>query len=87
VFREAACAGLPALVSGDRRSALENIGGEPAAGCAGRRRDDRLPLRLVPADVQRNIPLLFKEGHPLHDDAAFVAERATDYAASSSTRA
>ncbi len=80
VFREAACCGLPALVSGDRESALENIGANL------RRLREAAPETIVfPCGscllmFKRNIPSLFKEGHPLHEDAAFVAERATDYA-------
>ncbi|MBE0569106.1 MAG: (Fe-S)-binding protein [Deltaproteobacteria bacterium] len=80
VFRDAACCGLPALVSGDRKSALENIGANL------RRLREAAPGPIVfPCGscllmFKRNIPALFKEGSPLHEDAAFVAERATDYA-------
>jgi glycolate oxidase iron-sulfur subunit len=80
VFRDAACCGLPALVSGDRKSALENIGANL------RRLREAAPGAIVfPCGscllmFKRNIPALFKEGSPLHEEAAFVAERATDYA-------
>jgi glycolate oxidase iron-sulfur subunit len=80
VFRDAACCGLPAMVSGDRRS---------AARCAGenvRRLRAAAPETIVfPCGscllmFRRNLSLLFPEGDPLHEDAAYVADRAVDYA-------
>lgn len=80
VFRDAACCGLPALVSGDRDS---------AARCAEdnvRRMRAALPGRIVfpcgscLAMFRRNLPFLIPEGHPLREDAVWVSERCVDYA-------
>ncbi|MEW6721022.1 MAG: (Fe-S)-binding protein [Thermodesulfobacteriota bacterium] len=80
VFRGAACCGLPALVSGDRKSALENIEANLR-----RLREAAPPAIVFPCGscllmFKRNIPMLFPEGTPPHEDAAFVAGRSTDYA-------
>jgi len=80
VFREAACCGLPAIVSGDRKSALENIEGNLRRLRAAAPGTIVFPCGSCLLMFKRNIPMLFKEGHPLHDDAAFVADRCTDYA-------
>ncbi len=80
VFRDAPCCGLPAMVSGDRRSAMM---------CAGenlRRIREAAPRAVVfPCGscllmFRRNVFSLFPEGHPLREDASFVAERSVDYA-------
>lgn len=80
VFRDAACCGLPAMVSGDRRSALECVGGNL------RRLREAGPATIVfPCGscllmFRRNVLSLVPEGTPLHGDALWVAERSTDYA-------
>jgi glycolate oxidase iron-sulfur subunit len=80
VFRGAACCGLPALVSGDRRSAFrcieENV----------RRLSDASPERIVfPCGscllmFRRNILSLLTKEHPLYAEAVRVADRCEDYA-------
>lgn len=80
VFRDAACCGLPALVSGDRPSAMrcveENV----------RRLSDASPERIVfPCGscllmFRRNMLSLLPKGHPLHGEAVRVADRSEDYA-------
>ncbi len=80
VFRDAPCCGLPALVSGDRLSALrcveENV----------RRLSDASPERIVfPCGsclvmFRRNMLFLLPSGHPLHGEAVRVADRCVDYA-------
>jgi len=80
VFREAACCGLPAIVSGDRRSAAECVEANL------RRLREASPETIVfPCGscllmFKRNVFALVREGTPLHDDAVFVSERAVDYA-------
>jgi glycolate oxidase iron-sulfur subunit len=80
VFRDAACCGLPAMVSGDRDSALR---------CAGenvRRLRAAEPGRIVfPCGscllmFKRNLFSLFPEGHPVRRDAVWVSDRCEDYA-------
>jgi glycolate oxidase iron-sulfur subunit len=80
VFRDAACCGLPAMVSGDRTSALlcaeENV----------RRLRAAEPERIVfPCGscllmFQRNLFSLVPEGHPMRRDAVWVSDRCEDYA-------
>jgi glycolate oxidase iron-sulfur subunit len=80
VFRDAACCGLPAMASGDRRSAMECAGGNL------RRLREAAPETIVfPCGscllmFKRNVPSLFPKGTPLHEDAAWVADRSADYA-------
>jgi glycolate oxidase iron-sulfur subunit len=80
VFRDAACCGLPALVSGDKASALrcveENIGRLSAAS----------PERIVfPCGscllmFRRNVLSFLPKGHPLYGQAVRVADLCEDYA-------
>jgi glycolate oxidase iron-sulfur subunit len=80
VFRDAACCGLPALVSGDKASALrcveENIVRLSAAS----------PERIVfPCGscllmFRRNVLSFLPKGHPLYGQAVRVADRCEDYA-------
>ena len=80
VFRDAACCGLPAMVSGDRGSALECVASNL------RRLREAAPEAIVfPCGscllmFRRNVFSLIEEGTALHDDARFVADRAVDYA-------
>ncbi len=80
VFRDAACCGLPAMVSGDRASALECVASNL------RRLREAAPGTIVfPCGscllmFKRNVFALVEEGTPLHEDAVFVADRAVDYA-------
>ncbi len=80
VVRDAPCCGLPALVGGDRRSALrcveENV----------RRLSEASPERIVfPCGscllmFRRNMLFLLPEDHPLRGEAVRVANRCVDYA-------
>ena len=80
VFRDAACCGLPALVSGDKASALrcveENIVRLSAAS----------PERIVfPCGscllmFRRNVLSFLPKGHPLYGQAVRVADLCEDYA-------
>jgi glycolate oxidase iron-sulfur subunit len=80
VFRDAACCGLPAMVSGDRNSATECVASNL------RRLREAAPGTIVfPCGscllmFRRNVFSLVEEGTPLHEDAVFVADRAVDYA-------
>ena len=80
VFRDAACCGLPAMVSGDRRSAMECIEGnlrrlrEAAPGTI------LFPCGSCLLMFRRNALSLVPKGTPLHEDAVWVADRSTDYA-------
>jgi len=63
VFRDAACCGLPAMVSGTagpRRSAPRRM----SAACGRGARDDRLPLRILSAHVQEERIFPAPEGNP-----------------------
>jgi glycolate oxidase iron-sulfur subunit len=80
VFRDAACCGLPALVSGDRKSALSNIEANLRRLRAAAPATIVFPCGSCLLMFKRNIPSLFKEGSPFFEDALFVAERAVDYA-------
>ncbi len=80
VFRDAACCGLPALVSGDRPSALrcieENV----------RRLSDASPERIVfPCGscllmFRRNMLSFLPKEHPLYGQASRLADLCQDYA-------
>ncbi|HEY5577831.1 MAG TPA: (Fe-S)-binding protein, partial [Deferrimonas sp.] len=80
VFRDAACCGLPAMVSGDRRSATEcaeaNVrrlrAAEPGAIV--------FPCGSCLLMFRRNVFSLIPKGAPAYDDAVFVANHAVDYA-------
>lgn len=80
VVRDAPCCGLPALMAGDRQSAVrcveENV----------RRLSEASPERIVfPCGscllmFRRNMLFLLPEDHPLRGDAVRVADRCVDYA-------
>jgi glycolate oxidase iron-sulfur subunit len=80
VFRDAACCGLPAMVSGDRDSSLrcaeENV----------RRLRAAEPEKIVfPCGscllmFKRNLFVLIPEKHRLREDAVWVSNRCEDYA-------
>ena len=80
VFRDAACCGLPALVSGDWASALrcveENV----------RRLSESSPGRIVfPCGscllmFRRNVLAFLPKDHPLYGEAVRLADRCRDYA-------
>lgn len=80
VFRDAACCGLPAIVSGDRRSAMENVEANLRRLREAAPREIVFPCGSCLLMFKRNVLSLVKEGSPLHEDAVFIAERATDYA-------
>ena len=80
VFRDAACCGLPALVSGDRKSALAGIEANLKNMRAAAPETIVFPCGSCLLMFKRNIPALFKEGHSLYEDALFVAKRSVDYA-------
>ncbi|MCL2103387.1 MAG: (Fe-S)-binding protein [Syntrophorhabdaceae bacterium] len=80
VFRDAACCGLPALVSGDRKSAIVNIEMNLKKMRAASPETIVFPCGSCLLMFKRNITTMFKEGDPLYEDAVFVAERAVDYA-------
>lgn len=80
VFRDAACCGLPAMVSGDRESARrcaeENVrrlrAAEPETVV--------FPCGSCLLMFRRNLFWLLPEGHALREDAAWVSDRCEDYA-------
>ena len=79
VFRGAACCGLPALTSGDRKSAFVSIEANLKSMRAAAPETIVFPCGSCLLMFKRNIPELFKEGHPLYEDALFVAKRSIDY--------
>ncbi|MBI5905226.1 MAG: (Fe-S)-binding protein [Deltaproteobacteria bacterium] len=80
VFRDAACCGLPAMVSGDRRSASacveENIRRLRAADPG----EIVFPCGSCLLMFRRNVFSLIPRANPLYEDAVFVADRSVDYA-------
>jgi len=80
VFRDAACCGLPAVVSGDRRSAMSCVEGTL------RRLREAAPETIVfPCGscllmFRRNVFTMIPKGSPLRGDAEWVADRSVDYA-------
>jgi glycolate oxidase iron-sulfur subunit len=80
VFREAACCGLPAMVSGDRASALrcveENLRRLSAAGS----KRIVFPCGSCLLMFRRNVFALLPETHPLREVAAQVSDRCLDFA-------
>ncbi|MBI5343366.1 MAG: (Fe-S)-binding protein [Deltaproteobacteria bacterium] len=80
VFRDAACCGLPAMVSGDRESALrcaeENVRRLRAAEAE----KIVFPCGSCLLMFKRNFFSLIPEKHPLREDAVRVSDRCEDYA-------
>jgi glycolate oxidase iron-sulfur subunit len=80
VFRDAACCGLPAMVSGDRRSAMACVEGNLRRLRAAEPESIVFPCGSCLLMFRRNVLSLVPKGTPLHEDALRVAERSTDYA-------
>ena len=80
VFRAAACCGLPAMVSGDRRSASSSAEANVRRLRAAEPGSIVFPCGSCLLMFKRNVFSLIPKGTPLHDDAVFVADRAVDYA-------
>jgi glycolate oxidase iron-sulfur subunit len=80
VFRDAACCGLPAMVSGDRRSAMTCVVGNLRRLRAAAPETIVFPCGSCLLMFRRNILSLVPKGTPLHEDALWVADRSTDYA-------
>jgi glycolate oxidase iron-sulfur subunit len=80
VFRDAACCGLPAMVSGDReaarRCAEENVRRMRAA----EPETIVFPCGSCLLMFKRNLFALLPERHPLRADAVWVSDRCQDYA-------
>jgi glycolate oxidase iron-sulfur subunit len=80
VFRDAACCGLPAMVSGDRRSAMACVEGNLRRLRSAEPATIVFPCGSCLLMFRRNTLSLVPEGTPLHEDALWVADRSTDYA-------
>jgi len=80
VFRGAACCGLPAMVSGDRRSAASSAEANVRRLRAAEPGAIVFPCGSCLLMFKRNVFSLFPKGTPHHGDAVFVADRAVDYA-------
>jgi glycolate oxidase iron-sulfur subunit len=80
VFRDAACCGLPAMVSGDRRSAMACVEGNLRRLRSAEPETVVFPCGSCLLMFRRNILSLVPQGTPLHEDALWVADRSTDYA-------
>ncbi len=80
VVRDAACCGLPALVSGDRQSALrcveENVRRLSGASSG----PIVFPCGSCLLMFRRNMLFLLPEEHPLREEAVRVVDRCVDYA-------
>ena len=82
VFRDAACCGLPAMVSGDRESALRCVEDNVRALRAADPRQIVFPCGSCLLMFKRNVFSLLPTGHPLYEDAVAVSNRCVDYAGS-----
>ena len=82
VFRDAACCGLPAMVSGDRESALRCVEDNIRALRAADPRQIVFPCGSCLLMFKRNIFSLLPKGHALYEDAVAVSNRCVDYAGS-----
>jgi glycolate oxidase iron-sulfur subunit len=80
VFRDAACCGLPAMVSGDRRSAMACVEGNLRRLRSAEPATIVFPCGSCLLMFRRNVLSLVPQGTPLHEDALWVADRSTDYA-------
>ena len=80
VFRDAACCGLPAMVSGDRESALRCVEDNVRALRAADPRRIVFPCGSCLLMFKRNIFSLLPKAHPLYADAVAVSNRCVDYA-------
>ncbi len=80
LFRDAACCGLPAMVSGDRDSALRCVEENLRRLRAAEPRRIVFPCGSCLLMFRRNAFSLLSETHPLRGDAAWIADRCVDYA-------
>ncbi|MDA8180243.1 MAG: (Fe-S)-binding protein [Deltaproteobacteria bacterium] len=80
VFRDAACCGLPAMASGDRRSAVSSAEANLRRLRAAEPASIVFPCGSCLLMFRRNVFSLIPKGTPSYDDAVFVADRAVDYA-------
>ena len=80
VFRDAACCGLPAMASGDRRSAASSAEANLRRLRAAEPGSIVFPCGSCLLMFRRNVFSLIPKGTPSYDDAVFVADRAVDYA-------
>jgi len=80
VFRDAACCGLPAMVSGDRASAMACVEGNLRRLRAAEPGTIVFPCGSCLLMFKRNVFSLIPRGNPLYEDAVFVSDRAVDYA-------
>jgi glycolate oxidase iron-sulfur subunit len=80
VFRDAACCGLPAVVSGDRRSAASSAEANLRRLRAAEPASIVFPCGSCLLMFRRNVFSLIPKGTPSYDDAVFVADRSVDYA-------
>lgn len=80
VFRDAACCGLPAMVSGDRESALRCVEDNVRALRAADPGQIVFPCGSCLLMFKRNIFSLLPKKHPLYEDAVAVSNRCVDYA-------
>ena len=80
VFRDAACCGLPAMVSGDRESALRCVEDNVRALRAADPGRIVFPCGSCLLMFKRNMFSLLPKTHPLYEDAVAVSNRCVDYA-------
>ncbi len=80
VVRDAACCGLPAMVSGDRESALRCVEDNVRALRAASPGPIVFPCGSCLLMFRRNVFSLVAKGDPLHEDAVAVSNRCVDYA-------
>lgn len=80
VFRDAACCGLPAMVSGDRESALRCVTENVRRLRAAEPGRIAFPCGSCLLMFKRNMFSLVPKGHPLYADAVWVSDRSVDYA-------
>jgi glycolate oxidase iron-sulfur subunit len=80
VFREAACCGLPAMVSGDRASALSCVEGNLRRLRAAEPETIVFPCGSCLLMFRKNVFSLIPRANPLYEDAVYVSNRAVDYA-------
>jgi glycolate oxidase iron-sulfur subunit len=80
VFRDAACCGLPAMVSGDRRSAMSCVEGNLRRLREAEPESIVFPCGSCLLMFRRNVFSLIPRKNPLYGDAVWVADRSVDYA-------
>jgi glycolate oxidase iron-sulfur subunit len=80
VPRDAACCGLPALASGDRKGALDAVLKNLSAIRAASPGSIVFPCGSCLSMFRRGLRSVLPEGHPLRPEAESVAARCVDYA-------